>query len=382
MINKPCVSCNKPMNGGVYRKPNQCPHCLSLQDESLTVDRKPIKIQRAKDAIRVSEMALAEAEGIVSAVEVIDQEMVPDSSAEVVPREVHLEADADLGRHDYIVAELEEGDDLLVLEDFVTESADSVLEFPSVAFEHEKAEGLEISLDNVEEESGEVEKPIALPEYANVRHFHNLEITPDVDESLDVALDMASVANAGAVTQIASEKPIKVSDKKITPEAPVIQGDKVVTLKGRAGARRGNESWPVSHDEPHESPVLVEHAGDDGDKRSVAHVEYESVVLTTESAQNVDIAKRLDIVSAECVFGTDMVKSNLPSKGHPSKIEHIAPPSILKDARKTVLDEIKKEAFLLGANTVVEVKLDYSEISRGESAMMLVVATGTAVNTA
>ncbi len=31
MLNKPCQSCDKPMNGGVYRKPKICPHCFYEQ---------------------------------------------------------------------------------------------------------------------------------------------------------------------------------------------------------------------------------------------------------------------------------------------------------------------------------------------------------------
>lgn len=104
---------------------------------------------------------------------------------------------------------------------------------------------------------------------------------------------------------------------------------------------------------------------------------YEAIVLTTESAAALDVEKRLDMVTAEFVFDTNMVKSDVAAVKNFSGSAQ----SILKDARKTVLDEIKKEAYLLGANTVVDVNLEYSEISGGESAMMLVIATGTAVKT-
>ena len=52
---------------------------------------------------------------------------------------------------------------------------------------------------------------------------------------------------------------------------------------------------------------------------------------------------------------------------------------VLKDARKTVLYELKKEAHLLGANAVIGVDLDYSEFSGGGKSMLFVVASGTAV---
>lgn len=40
MINKACVNCKKPMNGGVYRKSNQCPHCFGLQNKTRSADNK------------------------------------------------------------------------------------------------------------------------------------------------------------------------------------------------------------------------------------------------------------------------------------------------------------------------------------------------------
>ena len=53
--------------------------------------------------------------------------------------------------------------------------------------------------------------------------------------------------------------------------------------------------------------------------------------------------------------------------------------NVLRDARKTALYELKEEAYKSGANAVVGVDLDYSEISGKGNNMMFVVATGTAV---
>lgn len=52
---------------------------------------------------------------------------------------------------------------------------------------------------------------------------------------------------------------------------------------------------------------------------------------------------------------------------------------ILRDARKTVLKELRKEAYLVGANAVIAVDLDYSEFSGGGKSMLFVVASGTPV---
>ncbi len=370
MINKSCVSCSKPMNGGVYRKPNQCPHCLSLQDESLTVNCKPVKLQEVKQ-IPEPNIVLAKAEqgGALNVDEEIDQQ------------DIYLETDTDLGQHEYIVTELEEGDEILVEEDVAEEFTSQVIEFPAVALAETGVDVIATAQDEANEISVAVEESAVPPEYANIRHFDNLEITPDVDESLDVALDMASVATGEIVTRAAPEKVTKVAENTAEPEALIVSGEKVVALSERAGALR-SEGLSDSSGVSQKPPILEEAVEAIDDTSPVSPTQYEAVVLTTESAQNVSIAKRLDMVSAECVFGTDMVKSNLSSMNQLSKIEHVAPPNVLKDARKTVLDEIKKEAFLLGANTVVEVKLDYSEISRGEAAMMMVIATGTAVKAA
>ena len=40
MYNSPCISCKKPMNGGVYRKSNECPHCSMLQDSGVLAKGK------------------------------------------------------------------------------------------------------------------------------------------------------------------------------------------------------------------------------------------------------------------------------------------------------------------------------------------------------
>ena len=50
----------------------------------------------------------------------------------------------------------------------------------------------------------------------------------------------------------------------------------------------------------------------------------------------------------------------------------------MRDSRKTVLYELKKEAYEVGANAVVGVDLDYVELSNANSMVMLG-ASGTAV---
>jgi uncharacterized protein YbjQ (UPF0145 family) len=52
---------------------------------------------------------------------------------------------------------------------------------------------------------------------------------------------------------------------------------------------------------------------------------------------------------------------------------------VLRDARRTCLYELKKEAYEGGANAVIAVKLDYSEFTGKGKSMLFLVASGTAV---
>ncbi len=107
-----------------------------------------------------------------------------------------------------------------------------------------------------------------------------------------------------------------------------------------------------------------------------------SIVLTTESAHDLPIIERLEIITAECVLGmnifNDIGSALRDLVGGRNETYQVK----LREARKTVLGELKREAHQLGANAVVGVDLDYSEISGGGKSMLFLVASGTAVRLA
>ena len=107
--------------------------------------------------------------------------------------------------------------------------------------------------------------------------------------------------------------------------------------------------------------------------------EISSVILTTESNSNFQIIKRFEIITAECAFGMNIFKDFFAGMSDFFGGRNKSTQGVLKDARKTVLYELKKEAHLLGANAVIGVDLDYSEFSGGGKSMLFVVASGTAV---
>jgi len=108
----------------------------------------------------------------------------------------------------------------------------------------------------------------------------------------------------------------------------------------------------------------------------------EQVMITTEPGVGLVIEERLGIVSAECVFGmnliTDFFSSFTDTFGGRSQSQQRA----FRNARTVALQELKLEAAILGANAVVATKLDYSEISGGGKSMLFLVASGTAVRLA
>lgn len=106
------------------------------------------------------------------------------------------------------------------------------------------------------------------------------------------------------------------------------------------------------------------------------------IILSTEAAPDLTVAERLDVITAEFAVGmnvlTDIFNAWRDFFGGRSKSYQ----NTLKDARKTVLLELRREAHRLGADAVLGVDLDYSEISGGGKSMLFMVASGTAVKLA
>ena len=97
---------------------------------------------------------------------------------------------------------------------------------------------------------------------------------------------------------------------------------------------------------------------------------------TTHSIPGREVQASLGIVSAECVLGIrDLLGGLRDVIGGRSGTHQKA----LREARETCLQELAGNADELGADAVVGVDLDYSEISGGGKGMVLLVASGTAV---
>lgn len=106
--------------------------------------------------------------------------------------------------------------------------------------------------------------------------------------------------------------------------------------------------------------------------------EIAAIVLTTETASSLRIVKRIDVVTAEVAYGMHIFKDLFASVRDIVGGRSAAVEKTMRDARKEALNELRREAFSLGANAVVGIAFNYVELSSTGNMLMLV-ASGTAV---
>jgi len=103
------------------------------------------------------------------------------------------------------------------------------------------------------------------------------------------------------------------------------------------------------------------------------------LVVTTESVlSGYTVDERIEVISAECVFGMNLFKDFFAGMRDIFGGRSKASQKVLRDARQTCLTELRREALIVGANAIVAVDLDYSEISGDGKSMLFLVTTGTA----
>ena len=120
-------------------------------------------------------------------------------------------------------------------------------------------------------------------------------------------------------------------------------------------------------------------AGRTDAERTAEQDVIDQIVLTTETASNLPITQRIEIVTAECAFGMNIFKDLFAGVRNIVGGRSKAVQDTMRDARRTTLYELKKEAHAVGANAVVGVDLDYVELAGAGSSMVMLVASGTAV---
>ena len=104
------------------------------------------------------------------------------------------------------------------------------------------------------------------------------------------------------------------------------------------------------------------------------------LIVTTEfSMAEYRVTERIEVITAECVFGMNLFKDLFAGIRDIFGGRSSSSQKVLRDARRTCLTELRREALIVGANAIVGVDLDYSEISGDGKSMLFVVVSGTAV---
>ena len=106
----------------------------------------------------------------------------------------------------------------------------------------------------------------------------------------------------------------------------------------------------------------------------------DAIMLTTShTLQSIEVTKYLGVVSAECAYGMNMFKDMFANVRNLVGGRSTAVQDTMRDSRETVMQELKREAHAKGANAVIAVDIDYTQLGAGGNMMVLVSASGTAV---
>ena len=106
----------------------------------------------------------------------------------------------------------------------------------------------------------------------------------------------------------------------------------------------------------------------------------DAIMLTTShTLQGIEVTKYLGVVSAECAYGMNMFKDMFANVRNLVGGRSTAVQDTMRDSRETVMQELKREAHAKGANAVIAVDIDYTQLGAGGNMMVLVSASGTAV---
>jgi len=103
------------------------------------------------------------------------------------------------------------------------------------------------------------------------------------------------------------------------------------------------------------------------------------LIVTTPNVEGKQITKYLGLVSGEAILGANIFKDIFASIRDIVGGRSQAYEQELQKAKTIALEEMSSHARSMGANAVLAVDLDYETISMGNSNMLMVSASGTAV---
>ncbi len=102
-------------------------------------------------------------------------------------------------------------------------------------------------------------------------------------------------------------------------------------------------------------------------------------LTTTHTVPGHEITAIVDVISAECVMGVNIIKDNIAAVSDIFGGRSGTLQDSLRAARREAMRELRRDAYSAGADAVVGIGFAYSEISGIGKSMLFVVVTGTAV---
>lgn len=159
------------------------------------------------------------------------------------------------------------------------------------------------------------------------------------------------------------------------------QGDKSIASFEMAQATDFKKALEISLSliEKQMSGEAYEKASNIKRLKSLEKEGFPNIILTTESVSPFPVTARLGIVTAEYAHRTKMLAGAIAEITNLGQDRNRTTQDALKKAREIALTELRREAHMLGADAVIAVDLDYSEISGAGDPLLFLVASGTAI---
>jgi len=159
------------------------------------------------------------------------------------------------------------------------------------------------------------------------------------------------------------------------------QGDKTIASFDMAQAADLKQAFEISLSlkEKQMSGEAYEKAMSIKRFKSLEKEGFPNIIVTTESVSPFPVEARLGIVTAEYAHRTKMLAGAIAEITNIGQDRNKTTQDALKKARESALTELRREAHMLGADAVIAVDLDYSEISGAGDPLLFLVVSGTAI---
>jgi uncharacterized protein YbjQ (UPF0145 family) len=177
---------------------------------------------------------------------------------------------------------------------------------------------------------------------------------------------------------ISSNNDLSAAIEKVGPAVMLVHRGKELVRIEVAALPLGITATAIDY-LPETGETIQIGAADEKQRRLEDFKVSQILATTTPFVDGRTVEKYIDVVTSECVFGMSVFADIFTSLSDFFGGRSGTSQDTLRRARETCLYELRKEALRLGANAVIGINLDYSELSGQGKSMLFLVASGTAV---